>query len=58
MLLTLLLPNLGMGVSPATTAGPIDALDASVSDWTLTTSATDWTLTGAHNDWTLTAEVE
>ena len=58
MLLTLLLPNLGMGASPSVAAGPIDSLDASASDWTLTLSVTDWTLTVAHNDWTLTAKVE
>ena len=56
MLLTLLLPNLGMGASPANQADTLALLNASATDWTATLSETDWQITVRDNDWTLTVE--
>ena len=54
MLLTLLLPNLGMGASPVAQEGTLALINASASDWSSTLSDTDWQITVRADDWTMT----
>ena len=58
MLLTLLLPNLGMGASPSGAAvGSIDAATVSVPSWSATVSQPQWSAVVAVPTWSATVSV-